>query len=50
MEFQKHSQTTAKWGVTELHILDFKNTWSEFQKHSQTAAVRGEAELRYYNF
>ena len=27
----------------EVHILDFKTTWSEFQKASQTATEQGEA-------
>ena len=48
--FQKPSHTAAEWGKAELHILDFKTTWSEFQKPSQTAAERGEAELRILDF
>ena len=40
----------AEQGEAELHILDFKTTWSEFQKASQTAAERGEAELRILDF
>ena len=40
--------TAAKRGEAELHILDFKTTWSEFQNPCQTAATRGEAELRIY--
>jgi len=36
-------------GEAEVHILNFKTTWSEFQKASQTAVRRGEAELRIYN-
>ena len=37
-------------GEAEVHILDFKTTWSEFQKASLTAAERGEAELRLLDF
>ena len=37
-------------GKAELHILNFKTTWSEFQKGSQTAAERGEAKLRILDF
>ena len=44
------SQTAAERGKAELHILDFKTSWSEFQKPSKTAAERGEAELRILDF
>ena len=37
-------------GEAEVHILDFKTTWSEFQKPSQTAAEQGNAELLILNF
>ena len=35
---------------TEVHILNFKTTWSEFQEASQTATERGNAKLRIINF
>ena len=44
------SLTAAEPGEAELHILDFKTTWSEFQKPSQTATEQGEAELRILKF
>ena len=37
-------------GEAEVHIINFKTTWSEFQKASPTAAERGEAELRILDF
>ena len=37
-------------GEAEVHILDFKTTWSEFQKASQTATAQGEAELCILDF
>ena len=43
------SQTAAERGKAELHILDFKTTWSEFQKASQTAAEQGKAKLHILN-
>ena len=44
------SQTAAEQGEAELHIFDFKNTWSEFQKASLTAAEQCKAELRILDF
>ena len=44
------SQITGIGGEAELHLLNFKTTWSEFQKPNQTAATRGEAELRVLDF
>ena len=37
-------------GEAEVHILNFKTTWSVFQKESQTATEQGEAELPIFNF
>ena len=31
-------------GEAEVHILNFKTTWSEFQKANQTATKQGNAE------
>ena len=44
------SQTAAEHGVAELHILNFKTTWSELQMLSHTAAARGKAELHIVDF
>ena len=43
--FQMPSQTPAEQGIVELHILNFKTTWSEFKILSHTAAALGKAEL-----
>ena len=37
-------------GEAEVHILDFKTTWSEFQKASQNATEQGNTKLRILNF
>ena len=38
------------WGEAEVHILDFKTTWSEFQKASQTATEQGKVEQWIFDF
>ena len=37
-------------GEAEVHILDFKTTWSESQKVSQTVTEQGKAEQCIFNF
>ena len=37
-------------GEAEVHIFDFKTSWSEFQKPSQTATEQGKADLHILNF
>ena len=49
-EFQKASQTAAERGKVELHLFNFKTTWSEIQKASQTVAEQGNAELHILDF
>ena len=41
---------SCRQGEAEVHIFDFKATWSEFQKASQTATEQGNAELGILNF
>ena len=40
----------CRQGEAEVHILDFKTTWSEFHKPSQTVTERGEDKLCRLNF
>ena len=46
----KPIQTATERRKAELHILNFKTTWSEFEMGSQTAAERGKAKLHILNF
>ena len=46
----RNVQYIIRRGEAEIHILDFKTTWSEFQKVSQAATEQGKAEQCIFDF